>query len=1060
MSDIWIKTSSTATTKWRKALAVSIKRGASTWSNAKNIWIKTGASAWLKVWPFSGPYATDYPYIVSTVSGSTHLTSSNIRRTGTSLFGRFNTSDWNSNGWGTLSYTYSWKQYDDASGGAGAASISNGNFSAPSKEQVLTIGLNKKYLSFLIRGTSVSNPTYFAEEESGDSADGRIYVVQNLPAISVFPDIQVGSLGSALTVTPYIGQVLTYSNTWSSSQYESIESSRTLTKWYRKSTYPTIVNDARASGGGYYDVSGLTSIGTGLTYTVTSQDVGFYLFCNQEVFNSGSDYDFASFKWNSSSSALTAPGEGYGMKTGYSCFYKTVASGPPIGTDDTVTFSRDSQSSYNFSITNTGTWTGSPTSYRYQWYTYESTFGGNSAWFEISGATSSTFNASGIKLASIMPIVWASNAGGESNTGYSLTNTNGTRPTGNIGSISAAATQVVKYTAPIIASFSVTGAAGSVTYSYSVTGDDPSRTLAISYSGAATGSFTPGASGSTQTGLAAGTYTFVLTATNSINGNAYSTTSTVANVIVTAPLTSPVNTVAPAVTPTSGTAGATTYSSTTGTWTGNPTPTYAYQWQYNDQGSLFLNITGETSSTYSPPLNFFSTKASPIRCRVTATNSQAPSGVSATSNQVTVSPPIYVVTYDYQGATGGNTVTSVNVTQGNATTLTNPTRTNYNFGGWYTAITGGTFIGNGSGAYTPTASITLYARWVAINWTVTWDPQAGSVSPTSNTGIQGSTVTAPTPTKTNNTFLYWRDSTSSLSYLYQLNAGASWTLTSNITFYAWWSLNQYTVTYNANGGSVSPASALVNAGSSTTLPTPTRSGYTFNGWYTAASGGTSVGSGGASYTPTASITIYAQWTVVVVNYTMTWRANGGSSGDQTTGPFASGTAHTAPSPGTRTGYTFSGYYDTASLDWTIGPISAGGTYTPIANTTLQARWAAIVPSITQIVVSGNVTAGVTCAVTGTNMGSIQYTFYARDTGSSAWTQISAGTAAPSSATSASISTTGSVGTLPDQYYVDMQPFFGARLSASANQGTGTSGTLRSTSGSPKNNQSGSVTVNF
>jgi len=45
-----------------------------------------------------------------------------------------------------------------------------------------------------------------------------------------------------------------------------------------------------------------------------------------------------------------------------------------------------------------------------------------------------------------------------------------------------------------------------------------------------------------------------------------------------------------------------------------------------------------------------------------------------------------------------------------------------------------------------------------------------------------------------------------------------------------------------------------------TLPTATRNSYTFNGWYTAASGGTKIGDACASYTPTADITLYAQWT--------------------------------------------------------------------------------------------------------------------------------------------------------------------------------------------------------
>lgn len=71
---------------------------------------------------------------------------------------------------------------------------------------------------------------------------------------------------------------------------------------------------------------------------------------------------------------------------------------------------------------------------------------------------------------------------------------------------------------------------------------------------------------------------------------------------------------------------------------------------------------------------------------------------------------------------------------------------------------------------------------------------------------------------------------------------------------------QYTVTWNANGGSVSPTSSTVTSGSSVTAPTPTRSGYSFNGWYNASSGGSFIVGGGSSYTVTSNITLYAQWT--------------------------------------------------------------------------------------------------------------------------------------------------------------------------------------------------------
>ena len=69
----------------------------------------------------------------------------------------------------------------------------------------------------------------------------------------------------------------------------------------------------------------------------------------------------------------------------------------------------------------------------------------------------------------------------------------------------------------------------------------------------------------------------------------------------------------------------------------------------------------------------------------------------------------------------------------------------------------------------------------------------------------------------------------------------------------------YTITFNANGGSVSPTSMQTGAdGKLASLPMPTRSGsYSFNGWYTASSGGTQITT---SYVFTANTTIYAQWT--------------------------------------------------------------------------------------------------------------------------------------------------------------------------------------------------------
>ena len=69
----------------------------------------------------------------------------------------------------------------------------------------------------------------------------------------------------------------------------------------------------------------------------------------------------------------------------------------------------------------------------------------------------------------------------------------------------------------------------------------------------------------------------------------------------------------------------------------------------------------------------------------------------------------------------------------------------------------------------------------------------------------------------------------------------------------------YTVSFEYEGGTGSPSS---ETGSSVMLPGAVKDGYTFDGWYTAASEGTLVGVGGDTYTPGSDITLYAQWTAV------------------------------------------------------------------------------------------------------------------------------------------------------------------------------------------------------
>ena len=96
----------------------------------------------------------------------------------------------------------------------------------------------------------------------------------------------------------------------------------------------------------------------------------------------------------------------------------------------------------------------------------------------------------------------------------------------------------------------------------------------------------------------------------------------------------------------------------------------------------------------------------------------------------------------------------------------------------------------------------------------------------------------------------------------------------NTVAVACWTPNTYTVTFNPNGGTVSPTTATVTYDSTYgSLPTPTRTGYTFQGWFTAASDGTQITSS-TKVTITANQTLYAHWTANT--YSVTFDPNNGN----------------------------------------------------------------------------------------------------------------------------------------------------------------------------------------
>ncbi len=188
------------------------------------------------------------------------------------------------------------------------------------------------------------------------------------------------------------------------------------------------------------------------------------------------------------------------------------------------------------------------------------------------------------------------------------------------------------------------------------------------------------------------------------------------------------------------------------------------------------------------------------------------------------------------------------------------------------------------------------------------------------------------------TFSGWNTAANGTGYSYAASGTATFTMPgAGVTLYAQWTANTDTVNFASDGGSA-VSSISGPDGSSITLPTDAYPGYSFDGWFTEASGGTEVGGAGSSYTiPSGGATLYAQWTANATD-DYSYAANGGSGTAPASGSGLDGTSITlAANPFTYPGHTFTGWSDGTST------YAAGATYTLSSGGTpivFTAQWSA------------------------------------------------------------------------------------------------------------------------
>ena len=209
------------------------------------------------------------------------------------------------------------------------------------------------------------------------------------------------------------------------------------------------------------------------------------------------------------------------------------------------------------------------------------------------------------------------------------------------------------------------------------------------------------------------------------------------------------------------------------------------------------------------------------------------------------------------------------------TAPSDPTRRGYTFGGWYTD--GSNFAENTkfkTGDKMPEGDVTYYAKWTAIEYTITYNLDGGtnvSGNPAQYT-VETGKITLVAPTKTGYRFDGWYTDDTYSTKVTEIAAGK----TGHVTLYAKWTVNQYTVTWDTDGGNALTGNYTTTADYGTAIvrpDDPTKEAdaqytYAFDGWYTDKALTQPLAADAT--VPEDGMTVYAKWNTSVRTYTVKW----------------------------------------------------------------------------------------------------------------------------------------------------------------------------------------------
>ena len=384
----------------------------------------------------------------------------------------------------------------------------------------------------------------------------------------------------------------------------------------------------------------------------------------------------------------------------------------------------------------------------------------------------------------------------------------------------------------------------------------------------------------------------------------------------------------------------------------NPYPTYGQGKvqagvKEHEEGTLeekYIEIVaGETRTFYDQAVFVKAEAGADVPLNAYA-NILVPNVVSKEMNfTISVKRNLWGVYFDANGGSGAPSMQKKYFNNTLYLSTQTPTKSGYTFTGWSTSSSSSYAQYQPGDAFITDADTTLYAVWrqnQTTQYSLSFDLQGGTGTFNTLYGGYGERVQIPytTPTKSGYTFKGWATySGGSVSY----QPGEYYTLYGNSTLYAVWQSSggttQYYLNFNLQGGSGTFNTLYGVYGERLFIPSssPTKTGYTFQGWSTSSTGSPQY-QPGDYYTIYSNTILYAIWGESTQYCTITFNANGGTGAPASQQKIIGESTYIPYTKPTRSGYTFLGW--STSRYATSADYQPAQVYTPYEDMTFYAVW--------------------------------------------------------------------------------------------------------------------------